>query len=37
MMYRTLSKMSDENRNQIQKDSQIWLNADPQRIKTLIM
>jgi deoxyribodipyrimidine photolyase-related protein len=29
MMYRTLSKMSDENRNQIQKASQIWLNADP--------
>ena len=29
MMYRTLSKMSDEDRNQIQKDSQIWLNAAP--------
>jgi len=32
MMYRTLSKMNDENRNQIQKDSQIWLNADPESI-----
>ena len=28
MMYRTLSKMSDENRNQIKNDSLIWLNSD---------
>ena len=28
MMYRTLSKMTDENKQQIKKDAQIWLNSE---------
>ena len=28
MMYRTLSKMTDENKKQIKKDAQIWLNSE---------
>ena len=28
MMYRTLSKMTDENKKQIKTDAQIWLNSE---------